>query len=218
LEALPALQRFDDGALSKSSPFAEPQAPFTPCDCILAEQLAIAPPFTPWQVQDQGPDPLTVLGLPVLQRLLVGAEVNVPPLLVPQAPFISREAEQLAVLPPFEPAHVQIQCPVPLTAEAVPTLQRFDVGAVKKAWLFAEPQTPLTACRLAEQLAFVPPSTPWHVQDQGPEPLTVVGVPALQRFDVGAEVNVAPLLLPQTPLTGWTLMEKIVPIPLLPPP
>jgi len=39
---------------------------------------------------------------------------------------------------------------------------------------------------LAEQLAVVPPFTPVHDQYQGPVPVTVVDVPELHRFVVGA--------------------------------
>jgi len=68
LEALPVLQRFAvAGALSKSSPFAEPQTPFTGCGSKLAEQLAFVPPFNPWQVQDQGPEPESADVVPALQ-------------------------------------------------------------------------------------------------------------------------------------------------------
>jgi hypothetical protein len=56
----------------------------------------------------------------------------------------------------------------------------------------------------AEQLTVAPPFVPEQLQLQEPDPLlvTVEAVPGLQRFDVGADVSVAPLLLPQTPLTG----------------
>ncbi len=41
----------------------------------------------PVQLHVQGPVPLTVVGVPALQRLVVGAEVKVPPLDEPHAPF-----------------------------------------------------------------------------------------------------------------------------------
>jgi hypothetical protein len=128
LEAVPVLQRLDVvGALSKSTPFAEPQTPFTPCDCTVAEQFAAEPPFTPWHVQDHGPVPVTVVEVPELHRFVVGAEVKVPPLLLPHAPFTSSTlAEQFAVLPPLIPAQVQTHKPDPLlaTVEGKPVLQR----------------------------------------------------------------------------------------------
>jgi len=46
--------------------------------------------------------------------------------------------------PPFVPEQVQDQGPLPETTEAVPTEQRFPVGAVTYEPPFAEPQAPLT--------------------------------------------------------------------------
>ena len=54
----------------------------------------------------------------------------------------------------------------------------------------------------AEQLAFVPPLEPLQLHDHGPLPVTNVGVPMLQRFVVGAAVNVPLFDVPQTPFTG----------------
>ena len=53
-------------------------------------------------------------------------------------------AEQLAVVPPFNPAQVHAQGPVPVTAEAVPLLHRFVVGAVETVDPSADPHSPLT--------------------------------------------------------------------------
>lgn len=68
----------------------------------------------------------------------------------------------------------------------------------------ALPQTPFTGGgKEAEQLAVVPPLLPVQDQAKGPVPVTEGVVPvAVQRFDVGAEVTVAPFALPQTPFTG----------------
>jgi len=63
---------------------------------ILAEQLAVVPPLDPVQLHVQGPLPLTVVAVPALQRLVVGAEVNVPPFEEPQEPFTA-VAENVAV-------------------------------------------------------------------------------------------------------------------------
>jgi hypothetical protein len=218
----PVLQRFVVGADVKVPPLLLPQMPLMVVCCRFAEQFAGVPPFTPWHVQDQGPEPLTVVGFPVLQRFVVGADVKVPPLLLPQMPLMvvcCRFADQFAGVPPFTPWHVQDQGPEPLTVVGFPVLQSFVVGADVKVPPLLLPQMPLmvVCCRFADQFAGVPPFTPWHVQDQGPEPLTVVGFPVLQRFVVGADVKVTPLVLPQVPLTGWMLMEKIVPALLLPP-
>ena len=53
-------------------------------------------------------------------------------------------AWQLAVDPPFDPAQVQIQGPLPVTALAVPALQRLVVGAEAKVPPLDEPHWPLT--------------------------------------------------------------------------
>ncbi len=55
----------------------------------------------------------------------------------------------------------------------------------------------------ALQLAVVPPDRPAQLQVQGPTPLTVLVIPALQRFVVGALVKVPPFELPQAPFTGF---------------
>ena len=56
---------------------------------------------------------------------------------------VGRFAEQPSVEPPFAPVQVQLHgLPVPVTALAVPAVQRLVAGAVVKVPLFAEPQTP----------------------------------------------------------------------------
>ena len=54
-------------------------------------------------------------------------------------------ALQLAVVPPFCPAQLQFQGPVPETDDGVPSAQRLFVGAVVVAVLCAVPQVPFTA-------------------------------------------------------------------------
>ena len=54
----------------------------------------------------------------------------------------------------------------------------------------------------ALQLAGVPPPLPAQVHVHGPVPPTADGVPALQRFVVGATDTVVPLAVPHTPLIG----------------
>jgi hypothetical protein len=49
------------------------------------------------------------------------------------------------VVPPPEPAQLQNHGPVPVTAEAVPTLQRFVFVGTLVTSPFAEPHWPLTA-------------------------------------------------------------------------
>ena len=54
---------------------------------LSAEQFATVPPSLPLHVQLQGPLPVTSEVLPAEQRYVVGTTLNVPPLLVPQAPL-----------------------------------------------------------------------------------------------------------------------------------
>ena len=51
-----------------------------------AVQESVVPPCEPGQVHAQGPVPVTVVASPTEQRLLVGAEVTLPPLAEPQTP------------------------------------------------------------------------------------------------------------------------------------
>src|SRR3954452_4722255 len=52
--------------------------------------------------------------------------------------------EHCAVAPPLLPPQLQLQGPLPLTAEAMPVLQKFVVGALTIATPLADPQVPLT--------------------------------------------------------------------------
>ena len=107
--------------------------PFVPADavtvhfCILAEQLAAEPPLDPVQLHVQGPLPLTAVAVPALQRLVVGAEVNVPPLDEPHAPLIGVAvaiftvkfaAAEVLTLPAVSYA-LEVQACVPLLAEEI---------------------------------------------------------------------------------------------------
>ena len=47
-------------------------------------------------------------------------------------------------MPPFNPAQLQAQGPVPVTVEALPAEQRLVVGAVGTVVPFADPQAPFT--------------------------------------------------------------------------
>jgi hypothetical protein len=112
-----------------------------------AEQLAGVPPLLPAQDQFHGPLPVTAEAVPALHRLVVGALLTALPLAVPHTPFTAEEAtvaEQLAGVPPLLPAQDQDHGPVPVTAEAVPALHRFTVGALLSAAPFDEPHKPLT--------------------------------------------------------------------------
>ena len=197
LEAVPWLQRFDIGAVKKFFPLAEPHAPST---SRLAEQREVVPPLALAQVQFHGPVPVTSEAVPALQRPAVGSEMNIRPMLLPQAPFTMRFAEQFAEDPPLNPEQVQFHGPVPVIAEVVPELQRPVVGVEVNVCPLLLPQTPFTF-RLAEQFAVAPPFDPWQVQLHGLVPVTTEAAPALQRPVVGFEVSVCPLLLPHAPST-----------------
>jgi len=98
--------------------------------------------------------------VPELQRPELGAEETVPPLLAPQAPSTdtSKFAEQLADDPPFSPAQVHVQGPLPETVLAVPKLQSPELGAEETVPPLLAPQAPLTDTdEFAEQLVASPP-------------------------------------------------------------
>jgi hypothetical protein len=128
-------------------PLAEPQAPFTLEEGLLALQEALLPPLVPLHSQYQPPSSLTELATPALQRLVVGLVENVCPLAEPQAPSTLEEgllALQEALLPPLVPLHSQYQPPSSLTEVAIPALQRLVVGLVENVCPLAEPQAPFT--------------------------------------------------------------------------
>jgi len=80
-EAVPTLQRLEDGAEAYVSPLDEPQTPFA--EAVLFElQLTVPEPL---QVHVQGPEPETNEAVPALQRLVVGFTQVDPPLAEPQA-------------------------------------------------------------------------------------------------------------------------------------
>ena len=60
---------------------------FPPEQLRFDEQLASEPPLLPRHVHVYGPLPLTLVALPALHRLLVGAPVVFPPAAEPQDPF-----------------------------------------------------------------------------------------------------------------------------------
>lgn len=111
-------------------------------------QLAGVPPPIPAHDQVQGPVPTPEVSvtrgvLPSPQRLVVGAEAGEVLFADPQAPFTAT-VWQLAFVPPPDPAHVQVQGPVPRTEEAVPVTQRLVVGIEAGEVLFEVPQEPFT--------------------------------------------------------------------------
>jgi hypothetical protein len=64
------------------------------------------------------------------EQSAVGDVTDSTPFALPHTPLIDLLALQDAVDPPFDPLHVHVQGPVPLTAEAVPTPHNPEDGAV----------------------------------------------------------------------------------------
>jgi hypothetical protein len=91
-----------------------------------------------------------------------------------------------AFAPLFNPAQVHTYGPEPVTADAVPALQRPVEGVVVWAVLCDGPHSPLTV-KFAWHESFVPPSRPLQFHVNGPVPDTVVASPVAQRPEVGAE-------------------------------
>lgn len=83
----PVVQKLVVGAVVNVPLSLLPQVPLTGAGVKLAEHVAVAPPLVPVHVQFHGPVPVIVVAVPVLQKLIVGAVVNVPLSLEPQAPF-----------------------------------------------------------------------------------------------------------------------------------
>jgi hypothetical protein len=158
VEAVPAVQRLLVGALVRTAPFDEPHAPLTAED-VGAQHNPVAPPLLPVQLQVHGPLPLTADAWPALQRLALGAVLTATPFALPHVPTILSRAEQLAVVPPFEPAHVQFHGPEPPPVEAVPAVQRLLVGALVRSAPFDEPHAPLMAPPLAPDCACAEPTS-----------------------------------------------------------
>ena len=66
-------------------------------------------------------------------------------------------------------------------------------------------------CLLALHVTVVPPLLPAHFQLQGPVPVNSIAAPVLQKFAVGAMLNVPLLLVPHVPLAGvWLKVAEIV--------
>jgi len=127
-----------------------PLEPLEPVEASLSEHDAVLPPLLPAQLHDHGPLPLTADAAPAVQRLAVGLALTFAPFEEPHAPFTGVAeatffAEQVAVVPPSLPAQLHDHGPLPLTADAVPVLQRLAVGALLRLPPFEEPHAPLTA-------------------------------------------------------------------------
>jgi hypothetical protein len=101
------------------------------------------------------------VGVPLVQRLVVGALLSVCPFAVPHAPLTAPPPELLllddevapeelltehcAVVPPLMPAQLQLHGPLPLTGEAVPPLHRSALGGAEESVSpFTAPQVAFT--------------------------------------------------------------------------
>jgi hypothetical protein len=122
-------------------------------------------------------------------------------------------SEHEAVEPPLLPPQVQLQGPLPLTADAVPVLQRLALGFALTVAAFELPHAPLTGCAeavfFAEQVAVVPPLLPPQLHDHGPLPLTADAVPVPQRLALGALLSLPPFEEPHAPLTAVGDVEEV---------
>ena len=85
---------------------------------MLAEQVAVVPPFNPAQLQFQGPVPVTLDAVPIVQRLDDGTMVTVVLLALPQVPLVVESANVAVTL--FAVSIVTWQLPVPLQAPDQP--------------------------------------------------------------------------------------------------
>jgi hypothetical protein len=117
---------------------------------------------------------------------------------------------QLVTVPPLVPVHVHVHGPEPVTLDAVPVLQRPDIGVVVTAVSLAVPHTPLVKDGDAAQDALEPLLIPWHTHDHGPAPLMTEAVPALQRLVVGALASVPPFDVPHTPFVAFNAVQLVL--------
>ena len=84
-EAVPVLQRPVVGAVEDVTLFEAPHAPLTGAGGAL--HCAVVPPFVPAQDHAHGPVPLMAEAVPVLQRPVVGADVELTLFEAPHAPL-----------------------------------------------------------------------------------------------------------------------------------
>jgi hypothetical protein len=100
---------------------------------------------------------------------------------------------------------------LPPTLLAVPALHKFVVGAVLTVNPFDVPHVPLTAAAFngAVQFAVAPPLVPAQLHAHGPAPPTLLAVPALHKFVVGAVLTLTPFDVPHVPLTAAAFNEAV---------
>lgn len=69
--------------------------------------------------------------------------VPLPPVTLALTVYVWMLALQVDVVPPLLPLHVQLHGPVPVTAVAVPVVQKLVVGTIVYVPLLLIPQVPL---------------------------------------------------------------------------
>ena len=211
---IPAEQSEPLGMVSVGTPLEAPHMPTIGGGGVRgAVQLTVMPPFTPIQLQFHGPLPLISDVMPAEQRLSVGRSSKATPLEDPQSPFsegpggggafgITLDVVHVLAMPPFMPEQVHVHGPSPLTALATPLSHKLTVGAAGITAFAAAPQVPSTlvwVCEAAEQLTLTPPPEPTQLHIHGPDPVTSVLVPLVQRSERGADLWIEPFTGPQIP-------------------
>ena len=161
VEAFPELQRLVKGIEERLAPSEEPQSPLTGSPPVA--QVSSVPPFVPEQLQSQGPLPVTLDAVPVVQRLIVGCSVKFCPSEEPQTPLTGvpfLEAEQEAESPPFCPGQVQVVEEPSSGKEGeegfeVPMVQKVSLPYVVSVYVYvleAVPQEPAVGSAVAKEL------------------------------------------------------------------
>ncbi len=160
--AVPAEQRFEEGAEVTPTPFADPHTPF----CMSgAEHDVFVPPFAPLQSHVHGPVPETAVGVPFTQRLELGADIVPTPFALPHVPLMAQSGlafEQLAVVPPPDPTQFHVRVVLHAVAPLSPDTDPDEHAPA------VELHTPFTTQTgfAFEQFAVVPPPDPtqFHVR------------------------------------------------------
>lgn len=165
--------------------------PFTEQAAFVYEQAAFDPPPEPLQFQVRVvPHAVKPLSPDIVPVVHVPEDAPHVPLTTHAALVYVHDA----FVPPLIPLQVQVRvvphAVKPLSPETEPAVHAPAVAE----------QAPLTFLG-AEQDAFVPPPEPLHVHVNGPEPVTALAVPVLQRLEDGAEYTATPFALPHEPLT-----------------
>lgn len=156
----------------------------------------------PSHVHVHGPVPDNAEALPELHKPAAGADPAGVPSAGPHVPLTICGAEQLSLLPPPDPLHVQENVfPANVTPPSEPALHRPEVGVDKVGAPAAGPHDPFIGPPKtgAEQFASVPPAEPKQVHVHGPVPPTADSIPVAHKLLDGAEPVGVPFAVPQDP-------------------